>query len=279
MESAQEGSVSKENLPSLETPKTAGRERKTLHRSQSVITFSSSSNASKKVSVRKGELTSQEDAKDELKPRKAIHRTKSYNGEELTVKNEKEKKKNKSPITKTSLKVHLSQKKKLERRDSEKKLSLSVSEEMSDYSSSEISTSDKPLEDLFKQDGKQDHNLKHLKRLLDKKDLIKASQLKLNRSAVVRALRELGPKGRNIITWNLETSGNKNNNIIRGDIIRTPENLAFDKLPTLNIHLHSRKGKWYEDENIKNHFLTFIRACDPSVNKLIEEIEGSVENK
>jgi hypothetical protein len=145
--------------------------------------------------------------------------------------------------------------------------------ESSDYSSSEKSLSDTPFEVLFKPDGKRDENLKQLKKLLNNRDLRKASEINLNRSIVVRALRELGPNGKKIITWSFETNGNKNKSKISADIVRKTNNINNTKIPSLNIHLHSPRGKWYEDVNIKNHFLDFIRFCDTGVNALIKEIE------
>jgi hypothetical protein len=202
-----------------------------------------------------------------------INLTSSFKENESVFKRTKEQKKNKSPITKIKLKNHSNHNKKVLNCNSLNDFDQSILMESSDYSSSEKSLSDTPFEVLFKPDGKRDEDLKQLKKLLNNRDLRKASEINLNRSIVVRALRELGPNGKKIITWSFETNGNKNKSKIRAEIVRKTNNINNSKIPSLNIHLHSPRGKWYDDVNIKNHFLDFIRFCDTGVNALIEVIE------
>jgi hypothetical protein len=124
------------------------------------------------------------------------------------------------------------------------------------HSESETSESD----DTSSPFRKWETGLRTLKKLLEHRDLVKPSAIDLNSDRIMSVLRDLS--GRSTIEYK------KKNNKISATHVK-------DQSIRLNIHCHSpHHKKWYHDENIKDHFLTFVRQSEEHIDTAIKNIEA-----
>lgn len=209
------------------------RERKSLIRTQSVIDVKNQTSF--------GEVSEEKDKKDK-KTRKSINNSRN----------------NANPSR--ALKVHKSEKK-LERKNSQQNLSLNCDGE----SESELSVGGRS-KNKYIQEGKRDIDLNKLKNLLNDRDLVMVSDVKLTDSIVRRVLRDLAD--RKIISWSGQRPKSKDDKLTATH----HQNPGI----SMTIHLH---GDWWLDPAIKVHFLTFVRQCDSDIDSLLTEIEEKKSKK
>ena len=152
--------------------------------------------------------------------------------------------------------------KKMVRKNSQQNLTLNREWE----SESELSIAEGDSKNLYVQEGKRDKDLKVIKKLLDDRDLIIPSDIRLTDSKVRRVLRDLAH--RNIITWSGQRPQARDEKITATH--RQRSEIA------LTIHLH---GEWWLNPAIKEHFMNFVRHCDDEIDSMMTIIEHKKTKK
>lgn len=247
----QEALINPLNTETISKNKTLGRSERTLKRRNS-----------------ENNLVLPKEKKTE---RKELKRSLTITDKYCQAENKKEEKsiKIKEKKNKISFRNNANPTRELKKRESERKLERKNSQSNLTFnnggeSETEQSAAEVESKNLYVQEGTRDTDLKKLKKLLNDRDLVVASDIKLTESLVRRVLRELSDK--KVISWNFEKDK------VKGDKITATH--CQNQNISLTIHLH---GMWWTRSDIKEGILNFIRRCDSVINDMILEIE--IRNK
>lgn len=141
-----------------------------------------------------------------------------------------------------------------------------VGSEASSYSDSESEVSGSESASTSSRSHRRENGLNNLRELLEIED-DKPINIKLTPTAINNILRDLGPKGRNIINFN-----------VKGNTISATH--ATNQKIHLTIHTHSHgTAKWYQDPNIIRDILRFVRKCAPEIEIVMKKFDSSESQK